>query len=433
MEKEIEEIISFASLKKTQNMPLVGIDFGTTNSAVAVYNESKDELISSDYEPTLLYFEEGNESAFHLGESAITQYLASGLQGRFIRSIKSILHASTFKFTYIQGRKYTAENLVALILKKLKNQAEELSGMECEQVVIGRPARFSPDPEKDALAQDRLYKAALQAGFKTIRFQLEPIAAAFAYEREIEQEELVLVGDLGGGTSDFTIMRLGSDLADKSDRRQDILGTSGVRVGGDDFDAEIAWHKIVHHLGYGMDFDPGGRGKILTIPPHHYRAFCRWEKHFLLNSPKVLRELDNYYRATFRHPKIADFITVLKNNLGYSIFRSIEAAKISLSNRDQAKISFNGSGIKIKETLKVPEFGETIQSQTQLLDETMDKLLAEVGLSPSQINSVFLTGGSSLVGPVRDLFIQKFGAEKIRSKDAFTSVAKGLALQGRYL
>jgi hypothetical chaperone protein len=414
-------------------MDRLGIDFGTTNSAVAIWKEAEGQVLAGDYEPTLLYFEESRDPVYHLGHEALEKFISSGLKGRFIRSIKSILHLSTFKYTSISGNQYTAEDLVALILTHLKKKAEALVGHRFDRVTLGRPARFSPNPEKDALAQDRLLKAAHQAGFKEVEFQLEPIAAAYLYEREAQREELVLVGDLGGGTADFTLMRLGPDRWNKANRQDDILGSAGTRVGGDDFDAEIAWQKVVHHLGMGLTYDSNQRGKILPIPPHLYRAFCRWENHFLLKSPQNLREIEGYLFKTGSDPKITAFMTILEENLGNSIFKSIESAKIDLSHQDVAEIAFawsqdNRPGIDIRENIDIASFSEMIQSHLQQLHSTMDELLQSQNIKETDIDAVFLTGGSSLVRPVRQIFVDRFGESKIRESNAFTSVAQGMAL-----
>ena len=272
----------------------VGIDFGTTNSAVAVYFPDNGMVMSGDYEPTVIYFEESRDQIFHVGKEALRRYVAMGLKGRFIRSIKSVLHHKSFRSTMIYGRKYLAEDLVALYLSHLVDTAEKITGVRPEKVVMGRPAAFSPDPKADALAENRLLKAAQLAGFKEVSFQLEPIAAAFSYESKIQKNELVFVGDFGGGTSDFTLMRLGPDKGN-ANRRQDIVGSAGVRVGGDDFDAELAWGKVVRKLGYGLEYDSTGRGKFLPVPPHHYREFCRWENHFRLNTTSTIIELEKYF------------------------------------------------------------------------------------------------------------------------------------------
>lgn len=250
-----------------------------------------------------------------------------------MKSLKSLLSFSLFKNTNINGVRYTAEDLVALVLEHLKQKGIQIAGSVPDRVVLGRPAHFSPDPAKDALAQSRLHKAAQKVGFPNISFQLEPIAAAYAYEHRLDKEEIVFVGDLGGGTSDFTIMRLGPKATRSADRKKDILGTDGRRIGGDDFDAAIAWHKVVSHLGKDVLYNSDGRGKMMPIPKTFYQEFCKWERHFLLNVPAKLIDLRKYHRWA-KDDRILDFVTVIENNLGYSLFKAIEKAKIELSTRD---------------------------------------------------------------------------------------------------
>ena len=420
------------SFEKLFQMNTIGIDFGTTNSAVAVFLEAEQRVIASDYEGTLLYFEASDQQKFHIGQKAISNYLANGLKGRFIRSVKSILHLSSFKYTNIYGKKYLAEDLVALVLSFLKQLGTDLAGAPCDRVVLGRPARFSPDPAQDKLAQDRLLRAAKLAGFKEVILQLEPVAAAFSYEHELRSEKLVLVGDLGGGTADFTIMHLSPNRGFQANRMDDILGSSGVRVGGDDLDAGIAWHKVVRHLGLGLEYDSNQRGKYLPIPGHYFKRFCRWENHFLLSTPSVIQEIEKYLEWTNGNQMISDFLAILKNNWGYPLFNAIENAKKSLSDRDNATILFQKANIHISEHLSLLEFQNIIAPQMQQLTTCMDDLLENSNLQAKDIDAVFLTGGTSKVLAVRKLMEEKFGSNKIAQGDSFHSVAKGLALQGRF-
>ena len=406
----------------------IGIDFGTTNSAVAVYDPVQDQVIAGNYEPTLIYFEPTNKQIYHIGQDAINKYLESGLDGRFIRSIKSVLHIDSFNGTRIYGKKFQAEELVALVLTYLREQGKEILGYYPERVVMGRPARFSKHDEQDALAEERLRKAAELSGFKEIRIQLEPIAAAFTYDRSIGAEELVLVGDFGGGTADFTLMRLGGGRFGKGDRSEDILAATGTRVGGDDFDAAIAWQKVVAHLGKGVTYDSTGRGKILPVPIRHHKKFCRWENHFQLNTMSTILELEKYHRWTQENERIGNFLTVIKENLGYQMFRSIEQAKIDLTAADTVKIAFHESGVDIEEGLELGEFASYLEPEMERVGETLDQLFAIAGVQEDAINSVFMTGGSSLVRPVRWVMENRFGKEKIQDRNAFTSVAQGLAL-----
>jgi len=409
---------------------MIGIDFGTTNSAVAAYSSSENAITSSPYEPTVLYFEEGNGAPYHVGYKAIEQYIAHGLRGRFIRSIKSLLHFESFSHTFINGKRYRAEDLVALLLENLLEKGKILTGGMPEKIVLGRPVKFSHKPEMDALAQERLAKAAELAGMKNVVFQLEPIAAAFTYERLIQEEQLVFVGDFGGGTADFTLMRLGKGQTG-GDRRGDIIATHGVRVGGDDLDADMAWHKVVGHFGLGLEYDSTGRGKWLPVPSHHYSKFCRWENHAFLNSPSMMMEIQKYFDLTREDKRIGDFMQVLQNNLGYSLFRRIEEAKKDLSTQNEALIEFAAKDVAIKESVGIEEFGNFIQGRGKQIEEAIRRLLTVSKTKVADVDAVFLTGGTSLVRPVRTLVESIFGPGKINDHDAFTSVAEGLALSGR--
>lgn len=408
-------------------MTTFGIDFGTSNSAVAVHFPETNEIVSSPYEGTLLYFEEKSPPVAHIGQKAIEGYLSNEMKGRFMKSLKSLLSFSLFNFTNIYGTKYFSEDLVALILTHLKEKGIKIAGAEPDAVVIGRPAHFSPIPEKDALAQARLLKAAQKAGFKDIRFQLEPIAAAYSYEHELQKEEIVFVGDLGGGTSDFTIMRLGPKSTRSVDRKKDILGTDGRKIGGDDFDAAITWHKVVTHLGKDVLYNSDGRGKMMPVPKTFYNEFCKWERHFLLNTPAKLIDLRKYHRWA-KDDRIQDFVTVIENNLGFSLFKSIEQAKITLSEQDEAQISFDRMGVSFTEKITIDEFETILSPHLKKLSDCIDGLLAKADLKPGDVDAVFLTGGSSLARPVRKMFADKFSGADIKEKDTFNSVVKGLAL-----
>lgn len=409
---------------------MIGIDFGTTNSAVAAYSTANQEVTSSPYEPTVLYFEEGNGAPIHVGFKAIEKYIEHGLRGRFIRSIKSLLHFESFSHTFINGTRYRAEDLVAILLENLLEKGKELTGGMPDKIVLGRPVKFSSNPERDALAQQRLAKAAELAGMKNVVFQLEPIAAAFTYERLIKKEQLVFVGDFGGGTADFTLMRLGKGHSG-GDRRGDIIATHGVRVGGDDLDADIAWNKVVEQFGLGLEYDSNGRGKWLPVPSHHYSKFCRWENHAFLNSPTMMMEIEKYFDLTRENARIANFMQVLQHNLGYSLFRQIEESKKDLSTQDKAWIKFAAMDVDIKESIDLGEFGQFINGRVMQIREAVELLLTVSGIDVSQVDAVFLTGGTSLVRPVRAVMEDIFGLHKINDHDAFSSVAEGLALSGR--
>ncbi len=249
---------------------LYGIDFGTTNSALAIFDEDSKEIHSTIIIPSLIYFyhqlKGADEQSYVVGEQAISEYLNDGMKGRFIKSIKQVLSRSSFTETRIHNKRYNASDLVAIILKELKTRADQIIGHDCQKAVIGRPVFFDDDNvQKDTLAQNRLNKAAEIAGFTDVRFQFEPIGAAFAYEKTLQKKENVLVADLGGGTTDFTYLILDPAKVGTTDRKKDMMATGGIYIGGDSFDAAFMWEVGTPYFGKHTTYE-ATLGKILTVP-----------------------------------------------------------------------------------------------------------------------------------------------------------------------
>ena len=233
-----------------------GLDFGTTNSALAVNSQGNTEVIDIDpHNPTektmrsVIFMD--REKNVYLGQEAIVQYIEQGGQGRFMQSIKSFLPSALFDYTLINGQRYDLEDVIALILKKIKERGEEFIGHEVTDVVMGRPVVFSEDRNKDILAEGRLKRAAEIAGFENAAFQMEPVAAALTFENSLEKgrEKIVLIGDFGGGTSDFTVIRLTGGKSGQPDRIKDVLSLGGVSVAGDAFDSRLMWEKVAKYFG----------------------------------------------------------------------------------------------------------------------------------------------------------------------------------------
>jgi hypothetical chaperone protein len=366
-----------------------------------------------------------------VGNQAIEKYISNNMRGRLLKSIKTLLPQANFTFTYIFGKKYTAEDLVTLILTYIKNQADEFLGEEVTEVVLGRPVVFSEDPVKDKLAEKRLLNAARKAGFTKIYFQLEPIAAGFLYEQSIPTPEVVLIGDFGGGTSDFTLMNLDKNKVNIKDRRSDIIKTGGVHIGGDDFDASIMWHKLVPYFGYGLQYD--NYGKMLDLPVHIFRTLCEWEQMAFLKEGNIRRSLDAYYHSTNKNPALKRLMTLIDNNLGFSLFRSIEKSKIDLSSQEATTILFNKDDIEIQQLLSVKEFNHCLNLETEKIQKFLQSFFIQCNVTPDKIDHVFLTGGTSSLGAITEIFTKEFSSSKIHSRDNFNSVAQGLALSYFYL
>jgi hypothetical chaperone protein len=360
-------------------------------------------------------------------------YIADNMRGRLIQSLKSLLPDITFTHTWIHGKKYEAEDLVATLLRYFKQQADKKTGVDADRVVIGRPARFSDCQEEDQAAEERLRKAATDAGFKHVAFQLEPIAAALSYEARLGRPEVVLVGDIGAGTSDYTLMRLDPQARSQRDRSGSVIGTGGCHIGGDDFDAEIMWHKIVRHFGYGIQYEAMDRW--LDIPVHIYRQLCKWERIAFLKDRYTQEDLRVFHHNVKSEHKerIRKLQELINHNLGFSLFKAIEAAKITLSEQPIATVDFNSDQFSVQETITEEDFRRIIDDKLSVISDGVSRFLSSTSISDEDIGAVFLTGGSSLVPDIRSYFVNRFGVGKVKGGDTFTSVCKGLALTSSLL
>jgi hypothetical chaperone protein len=416
------------------NRHLYGIDFGTTNSALSIYDEEKKEIITTITVPSILYFQVEQSNAeplvYVVGEDAISGYIKDGMKGRFMKSIKRILPRSSFIETRIHNKKFNASDLVTLILKDLKRKADEIIGYDCQKAIIGRPVFFDDDnTAKDALAQKRLSKAAENAGFFEVRFQFEPIGAAFAYERTIRQKEKVLVADLGGGTTDFTYLELDPEKIGSKDRRNDIIATGGIYIGGDSFDSAFMWDKGTPYFGKGTTYE-AAPGKMLTVPVSLFANICSWEQMNFFNGQKIKNDLQNYYHFSKQDRKFKNLITLTDNNLGYSLFQSVEKTKIELSELENSRFAYSKMEIEIDENIHVDEYNTIIEKDLKKISNYLDEFLLKNQIMNKDIDSLFLTGGTSMVAAIKDLFKEKFPNTPVHSGDNFISVAKGLAYSG---
>jgi hypothetical chaperone protein len=283
---------------------------------------------------------------------------------------------------------------------------------------------FSEDAEDDARAQRRLAEAAAIAGWKRVRFVIEPIAAALAYETTLARDELVLVADFGAGTSDFTLMRLGPNRRGCVDRRGDVVAADGVTVGGDRFDAEIMRHKLLPSFGLGSSYEV--MGKRMQVPMAILGRLLSWHETSFIRERSTQQLLERILYTSDAPAAIAALQDLVEENLGYHLFRAIECAKIELSTADEAWIRYDEARVQIDERITREEFERLTAPLVEELDVVTTRILDRAGLGADAISSVFLTGGSSQIPAVRARFARRFGAAKLRQGDAFTSVAEGL-------
>jgi hypothetical chaperone protein len=410
-----------------------GIDFGTTNSALSVYRNGGVEVIAVDNVDhggellrSVLYFNE--ESEIFAGHEAIHQYVTDGAAGRFMQSIKTFLPNTSFDSTEIFGKRYTIDDLVAIILSTLKARGEAHVGCQVESVVLGRPVLFSKDAVKDAVAEQRLEKAARKAGFKHIWFQYEPVAAALTFEESLKpgEERLVFIGDFGGGTSDFSVIRVKGGAFDRSERRSDVLSLGGVYVAGDKFDSQIMWDKVAYHFGRYARYQTMGKEEWNAIPKSIIYTLCQWHRIPLLRARKTRELIRVIKNSTDDRQAIEHLENIITDNYGFFLFQAIEKAKRELSTLEQTQITFRDRTLDINEAIGRAEFEALNAENFQQIAASVDEVVEQSGLLPTQIDTIFLTGGTSRIPYVRQMFAERFGSDRLEQRDAFTSVVHGL-------
>jgi hypothetical chaperone protein len=410
-----------------------GIDFGTTNSALSIYRNEKVEVVNVDelnanglLMRSVLYFTE--ESEIFAGHEAVNHYVNEGAAGRFMQSIKTFLPNRSFESTEVFGKKYGIDDLVAIILRKIKAKGEAHVGRPVDSVVMGRQVVFSEDPEKDALAQTRLAAAARKAGFKHVWFQLEPVAAALAFEETLSAgvEKLVFIGDFGGGTSDFTVIRVKGGAFARPDRRSDVLSLGGVYTAGDKFDSQIMWDKVAKYFGRGVKYKGMGKDELFDIPHSIIYTLCQWHRIPLLRARKTREQIRLIKNAATDKSAIENLEHLINDNYGFFLFQSIEKAKCELSHLALTEISFRERDLSIAEVITKEEFEAINHDNFARIASCIDEVVAKSGVTHAKIDTVFLTGGTSRIPFIRGLFEDRFGPEKLENRDAFTSVVHGL-------
>lgn len=425
---------------------MLGLDFGTTNSAVGVASGDGGSRLAGFGEvgrraPTfrsVLHFSAPEGRARRrpvptAGPYAIDSYRDEGAGGRFLQSLKSHLASRHLSETWVFGWKFTLEDLVAIILAELRRVARDELGDPGQRVLLGRPVHFAAGPEGhvdvegDARALARLEAAARLAGFAEVAFELEPVAAAYEYERGLDHDELVLIGDFGGGTSDFCLVRLGPTARSEADRSRSILGIAGVPIAGGAFDGRIVRAVVAPRLGLGS-LRRSEHGKTLPVPAWIYARLERWEDVSFLASRETFETLKQLRFQAVEPGKIDSLIRLVEDDLGYLLYEAVEATKLALSTQASARFAFHELPRRIAQDVTQADFETWLAPDLERLASCVDRLLEWCGVAAGDVDRVFLTGGSSLVPAVRRLFTLRFGAERLRGGEELTTVARGLAL-----
>lgn len=421
----------------------IGIDFGTTNSSIARTTGSGEiELARFPYKGgitdayrSLLYLEQVKDRGVGRikswsGPAAIDEYLSAETKGRLVQSLKSFLTSRSLKSTDVFGRRLTIEALIARILRDLREKAEAQFGMKIQTAVVGRPVRFvGADKEEDnRFAEDRLMAAFQLAGYESGEFELEPVAAAYYYESTLDHDELILIGDFGGGTSDFSLLHVGPNIRKRGRTPADLLGNSGVGLAGDAFDAKIVRNLVSPALGRGSS--ARSMNKVLpAVPNWVYAKLEHWHHLSFLRTNSVMNMLNSSKAAAFEPEKIEALTHLIKEDLGYDLHRAVQKLKCDLSENTVARFRFSDGFIEIQATVERRAFEDWIAEELGQIEACIDSLIAASGAGAKDVDMVFLTGGSSFVPAVRRIFEKRFGASRIRTGNEFTSVARGLAVK----
>ena len=432
-----------------QTPSFCAVDFGTSNSAIAIPNgaDADGGMRLVELEPghatmptAVFYFVEGRHDADGppraFGRAAIKAYI-DGNDGRLMRSMKSILGSGLIEQTTDVGggRGVKYFDILAGYLKRLRAAALTAGAAQpLDKIVLGRPVFFvDGEPERDAAAQASLEAAARAVGFHEVHFQFEPIAAAFDYERQVERESLVLVADIGGGTSDFSIVRVGPERMQRVDRREDILANHGVHIAGTDFDRHVELASILREFGY-RSFGPERAGSPpREVPSAVYFDLATWHLINTVYSPArvhELRQMKSFYGDPLHHQRL---MTVVEDRLGHELAARAEAAKIAVAGGGDTVIDLglieNGLEVTLSEGTAVEALDRDIERIVQAGRETV----AQAGLKPDQIDALYFTGGSTGLRLLADRIAREFPAATQVRGDRFASVATGLGLHAARL
>lgn len=421
-----------------------GLDFGTTNSSVALADASgrvellrfpSGETLTESFR-SLLYLEkhkEGHKSiiASFSGPDGIARYLDAEEKGRLMQSLKSFLSSRSLQTTEVFGRRFSLESLIAKLLRDIRLKAELHWKGAIERLTVGRPVRFvgSESAEDDAYALDRLRNALGEAGFANVSFEYEPIAAAAFYESTLDHDEVILIGDFGGGTSDFSLLPVGPSFRKINGTERRVLGNEGLGLAGDAFDARLIRHLVSPRLGAGTMLSSSG--KKLPVPNWVYFKLERWHHLSFLRSKETLHMLESVARQAMEPDKIESLLYLVKHDLGFALHAAVQQVKAALSREEKARFQFNDGDVDIDLPVTRRQFEEWIEEELAAVEGSVDALMQKSGVEADGVDRVFLTGGSSFVPAVRRIFETRFGAEKIRTGQEFTSVAHGLSLSGR--
>jgi len=410
-------------------MSYYAIDFGTSNSLLSfVGDDGKIYPIPLDQDSnvfrSLLYTAEQN--SWHFGQEAIKEYIATDGEGRFFRSVKKFLPEANYTGTTVHNKTMNISEIIAVFLGEMRKRANAQTGLDVRNVVLGRPAMYSLDKKDDQLAEDRMRKAAELAGFSQIIFCPEPVAAGLNYNREVNEEKMILIADFGGGTSDFTLMK----VHNKNYSQDDILGLSGIFKAGDALDGVMMKDFIAPHFGSRFEYKIPGGNNVLTFPRQllnkicspahitHLRERDTWE---------FLQHIKKFALTAEGETQMHQLFTLVECQLGFPVFDQIEKTKVKLGSQNEAQFSYHYPGIDIEELISKIAFENSLLPTVDEIMDSMNEVFKQSGTQAQQVYRVVLTGGTSQLPLMRKKLAELFGEEKLQQSNVYESVVNGLA------
>jgi hypothetical chaperone protein len=409
-------------------MSICGLDFGTSNTTLGTIEVSAPVLAALEAAqtaiPSAIFYEA--DGGVRIGRRAVEAYV-EGVPGRLLRSLKSLLGTSLIDETTRLGReRISFRDVIAAYLGAVKRRAEQATGRELRNVVHGRPVHFVDNaPEADRKAEQTLRTIAKGIGFEDVTFQFEPIAAALDYERQIASEEVALIADIGGGTSDFSIVRLGPGRHGKSDRAADILANDGVRVGGTDFDRQLSLGVVMPLFGFGSAMKRPG----LEVPSSYFHDLATWSSINRMYEPRVLADI-RQVRQEASEPELLDrLIRVVDEQRGHTLAMEVEDAKIALSEKRRSAIPLQWVAPGLRADIGRADLVSHTKALADRIAVRIKNCLAQAGLKAGSIDAVFLTGGSVKLAHVHKAITKAVPTARIVEGDIFGAVGKGLTLE----
>ena len=409
-------------------MSICGLDFGTSNTTLGTIVGAAPVLAALEEThitiPSAIFYEA--DGGVRIGRRAVDAYV-EGVPGRLLRSLKSVLGTSLIDETTRLGReRISFRDVIAAYVGAIKRRAEQATGRQLSHVVHGRPVHFVDNaPEADRKAEDTLRGIAKDIGFEEVTFQFEPIAAALDYERQIASEELALIADIGGGTSDFSIVRLGPERHGQADRASDILANDGVRIGGTDFDRQLSLGVVMPLFGFGSAMKRQG----LDVPSSYFHDLATWSSINRMYEPRVLADI-RQVRQEAAEPELLDrLMRVVHEQRGHTLAMEVEDAKIALSEQRRSEIPLEWIEPGLSASIARPDLVSHTKQLADRIGTRIKNCLVQAGLTADAIDSVFLTGGSVKLAHVHKAITKSVPSARIVEGDIFGAVGKGLTLE----